>query len=428
MPQHILLTGGEIVTATSVEPADILIDGEIIAAVGPHLDVPADVPRIDISGLTVLPGLIDAHTHLREPGATHKEDFTSGTRAALAGGVTTVFAMPNTDPPITDRATFEQAASLAASKAVCDVGLYIGAMHDNAAEAAALSDRAIGLKMYMGSSTGSLLVDKFASQFAHFAAYPHDRILAVHAEDEQAVQYYVAQGEHRPPICAALAVARAIALAEQTDRRLHVCHVSTPYELQLIRDAKERGARITAEVCPHHLFLSTADRARLGPYGKVNPPLRSPESVAALWDLLSVADTVGTDHAPHTRPEKDGAQPPSGMPGLEAMLPLLLTAVHDGHLTLPNVVRLTASRPAELFALSGKGRVAPGFSADLALVDLTEAWTLTKGDLFTRCGWSPYEGRSLRGRVKQTYLRGQLAYNGGDVLVDPGYGRLIAPA
>lgn len=428
MPQHILLTGGEVVTATSVEPADVLIDGEVIAAVGPHLDVPTDVPRIDISGLTVLPGLIDAHTHLREPGATHKEDFTSGTRAALAGGVTTVFAMPNTDPPITDRTSFENAAALAAVKAVCDVGLYVGATPDNAAEAASLSDRAIGLKMYMGSSTGSLLVDEFASQFAHFAAYPSDRILAVHAEDEQAVQYYAAQGEHRPPICAALAVARAISLAEQTDRRLHVCHVSTPYELQLIRDAKERGARITAEVCPHHLFLSTDDRDRLGPYGKVNPPLRSPESVDALWDLLSVVDTIGTDHAPHTRPEKDGAQPPSGMPGLEAMLPLLLTAVSEGLLTLPDVTRLTASRPAELFALPGKGRISPGFSADLALVDLAEEWTLTGDDLFTRCGWLPYEGRSLHGRVKQTYLRGQLAYDGDDVLVDPGYGRLIAPA
>lgn len=428
MPQQILLTGGEVVTATSIERANILIDGEFIAAVGPHLEPPADLRRVDISGLTVLPGLIDVHTHLRDPGATHKEDFTSGTQAALAGGVTTVFAMPNTDPPITDRASFAHAASLAEAKAVCDVGFYIGATPDNAAEAAALSDRAVGLKMYMGSSTGSLLVDEFASQFAHFESYPHDRILAVHAEDEQAVRYYAALGEHRPPICAALAVARAIALAEQTGRRLHVCHVSTPYELQLVRDARKRGARITAEVCPHHLFLSTEDRDRLGPYGKVNPPLRSPESVAALWELFSVADTVGTDHAPHTRSEKTGAQPPSGMPGLEALLPLLLTAVSEGRLTMPDIARLTAARPAGLFALSGKGRVAPGFSADLALVDLTEQWTLTGDDLFTRCGWSPYEGRTFRGRVRQTYLRGTLAYDSGGILVDPGCGRLISPA
>jgi len=426
MTQQVLLRGANVASTHGVEPLDILIESERIAAVAPRLaDSAPQAEVIDLTGLTVLPGLIDAHVHLREPGGEHKEDFDSGTRAALAGGVTTVLAMPNTSPPITNCDTFEQANRLAAAKAVCDYGLYIGATADNAAEAASLADRAAGLKMYVGSSTGSLLVDHFAAQIAHFEGYPADRVIAVHAEDEAAVRYYATRGQRRPPICAALSVAYLLALAEQTGRRLHICHVSTRAELDLIREAKARGVPVTCEATPHHLFLTLEAEARIGALAVCNPPLREQADVDALWANLDVLDIVATDHAPHTLDEKRGDQPPSGMPGLETMLPLLLTAVHEGRLTLPDVVRLTATRLAEIFGLGRKGRIEPGCDADLTVVDLSARWTLGDAPLYTRCGWTPFAGREVRGRVERVYLRGRQVFDGERVLAGPGTGQPV---
>ncbi len=426
MDELVVLHGGEVVTPSGVSRQDILIEGEHIAAVGPDLAAAApQARRVDVSSLAVLPGLVDVHVHLREPGGEHKEDFYTGTRAALAGGVTTVFAMPNTSPPITSRDTFEDAASRASAQAVCDYGLYIGATPDNADEAARLSHRAVGLKMYIGSSTGDLLVDHFAAQIAHFEVYPRDRVIAVHAEDEDAVRYYAARGVRRPPICAALATAHVLALAEQIGRRLHICHVSTGYELALIRAARARGLDVTCEVTPHHLFMTIDEEQRIGALARVNPPLRGQSDVEALWAQRDVIDMVATDHAPHTLEEKQGGSPPSGMPGLETALPLLLTAVHEGRLTLPDIARWTAARPAEVFGLRRKGRVAPGFDADLALVDLSAEWTLGNEGLYTRCGWTPFAGRGVRGRIRQVYLRGRQVFVDGRVLAQPGTGRCV---
>lgn len=423
MSRRKILRGGSVVTHKGVERLDIAIEDEQIAAVEPHLDE-GKVAQADIAGLTVFPGLIDVHVHLREPGGEHKEDFYSGTCAALAGGVTTVLAMPNTQPPIIDYETFKDAQSRAAARAVCDYGLYVGATPDNAEEAAVL-DEAVALKMYIGSSTGELLVDQFPAQLAHFERYPKDRIVAVHAEDEAAVQYYAAQGTRRPPICAALASTHALTLAEQTQQRLHVCHVSTGYELALIRDARRRGLDVTCEVTPHHLFLNTSDDERLGPLGQVNPPLRERSEVAVLWASLGNIDMIATDHAPHTLDEKHSSSPPSGIPGLETMLPLLLTAAYEGRLSLSNIVRLTASQPAEVFGLARKGRIAPGYDADLTLVDLDMEWTIGNEGLLTRCGWTPFAGWNVRGHVVRVYLRGRMVFNKGDILAESGSGRQI---
>ncbi len=412
------------VTPGGVRQLDILIEGERIAAVGPHLATDtSSAIQVDIGGLTVLPGLIDVHVHLREPGGEHKEDFYTGTCAALAGGVTTVCAMPNTTPPITTRAAFNDALTRAAARAVCDYGLYVGATPDNASEAAALSRQAVGLKMYIGSSTGTLLVDQFAAQIAHFEQYPRDRIIAVHAEDEAAVQHYAARGQHRPPICAALATAHVLALAQHTGRRLHICHVSTGYELDLIADARRRGLDVTCEVTPHHLFMTTDDQQRLGPLSKVNPPVRDAEEVMALWARREVIDLVATDHAPHTLGEKHSSSPPSGMPGLETALPLLLTAFHEGRLSLPDIARWTSVRPAQVFGFRRKGRIAVGCDGDLTLVDLGAEWTLGQAGLYTRCGWTPFAGRTVRGRVERVYLRGQQVFSEGCVLAEPGFGQ-----
>ena len=432
----ILIQNGTLVTPQGIAQEDILVEGETIAAVGKDLSAPHSARIVNAEGLLIFPGLIDAHVHLREPGGEHKEDFASGTRAALAGGFTTVLAMPNTSPPLTDRETLAQIQALAKSKAVCDVGFFAGATADNAKGVAEL-EAVAGLKLYMGSSTGSLLVADLAGQTAHFERYPS--VIAVHAEDEEAVEYFSTRahfaklGQRRPPICAALAVSRALALAERFGTRLHVCHVSTAHEMALIRDAKARSARrnarggvkITCEVAPHHLFLNSDDETRLGSLGRMNPPLRSQKDVDALWKNLGIVDCIATDHAPHTLEEKRGPTPPSGVPGLETALPLLLTAVHEGKLLLLEIVRLLAEGPANIFGLKRKGCIAPGYDADLTLVDANTEWTIGEQALQTKCGWSPFEERKVRGQVARVFLRGQEVYASGEITTVPGYGQIV---
>jgi carbamoyl-phosphate synthase/aspartate carbamoyltransferase/dihydroorotase len=359
--------------------------------------------------------------HLREPGGEHKEDFASGTQAALAGGFTTVLAMPNTNPSLTDAATLGQTHAVAATKIVCDVGFFVGATGDNVEEAAALAG-VVGLKLYMGSSTGSLLVADLAGQASHFERYPG--VVAVHAEDESAVAHFAQRSIRRPPICASLAVSRALALAAEYGTRLHICHVSTAHELALIRDAKARGMSVTCEVAPHHLFLTAEDGDGLGSLGQMNPPLRPSSDVEALWANLDIVDCLATDHAPHTLQEKQSETPPSGVPGLETALPLMLTAVHEGKVSLEDIARLMAEGPSRTFGLERKGHVSPGGDADLTLVDPQAEWVVGERPLHTKCGWSPFEAKKVRGCVTGVFMRGHQVYEQGRVLVHPGFGRI----
>lgn len=403
----LLIRGGTLVTPQGVAQGDVLIEGETIAAIGPALPRAEATHVVDADGLLVLPGLVDPHVHLREPGGEHKEDLTSGTAAALAGGFTAVLAMPNTNPPLTNRAALKNVTRLAQAKACCDVGFFVGATADNADEAAALH-QAVGLKIYMEATTGDLLVNDPAALTTHFATYPAGRPLAVHAEGEM--------------------LALALELADRFRRRLHVCHVSTGADLAQILAARRRGVAVTCEVTPHHLFLSTADLAELGPLGEVKPPLRPPADGAALWAGLGEIDCLASDHAPHTLAEKHGAQPPAGLPGLETALPLLLTAAAEGKLTLEELVQRMAEAPARIYGLTGKGRLAPGCDGDLVLVDPAARWRLGERPFHTHCGWSPYAGRAVQGRVEAVFLRGRLAYEQGHVLSPPGAGRLLQPS
>jgi dihydroorotase (multifunctional complex type) len=418
-----LIRGSQVITQQGVSQADILIQGEWIIAVAPDLEA-GQAEVIEAQGFYALPGAIDAHVHFRDPGATHKEDFTSGSQAALAGGVTTVLDMPNTPLPTDSPDAFEEKARMAAAKACCDFGLFIGATGENAEQVAGVAGAA-GLKLYMGSSTGSLLVADLAGQQRQFGTYPADRPLAVHAEDEEAVRLY-SEGERRPPICAELAVGRAIALARRNRRRLHVCHVSTRAELDAIALARSQGVAVTCEVAPHHLFLSQADEARLGPLAVMNPPLRCEDEVQALWQGLGQVGMVASDHAPHTLAEKQGPKPPAGVPGVETSLPLLFDAALWGRLSLPHLVALTAANPATLYHLPHKGRIAAGFHADITLIDPEESLVLGQR-LYTKCGWTPFAGRRLRGRIERVLLRGSDACVQGEVVVPPGYGHFVSP-
>jgi carbamoyl-phosphate synthase/aspartate carbamoyltransferase/dihydroorotase len=294
--------------------------------------------------LRKLPGLIDVHVHLRDPGATHKEDFNTGTAAALAGGVVAVLDMPNNTPPTVNGQRLSEKAQIASKKARCDFGFYLGAAEDNVGDGATLSHRVAGLKIYMGQTYGSLKMAELAALMAHFQSWPADRPIAVHASGPSTSS---GQG---------LAMAGAIALARLYGKRLHICHVSRKAEIELIKKAKESWSakadlKLTCEVTPHHLFLTLADVARLDNLAHVKPPLGTEENRAALWDNLDIVDVIALDHAPHTMAEKEGPEPPPGVPGLETTLPLLLIAVADGRLSWERLIELTSENPARIFGL-----------------------------------------------------------------------------
>ena len=427
-----LIRQGLVVLPEGLARLDIRTSGEKIAALAEHLAPEAGEEVIDAGGRLVLPGLIDSHVHFRDPGGTHKEDFLTGTQAALAGGVTTILDMPNTQPPTVNRERLAEKAALAAEKAVVDYGFYLGATESNVEEAATASDAAVALKLYMGSSTGSLLVTEFAPLYRHFSTFPLHKPIVVHAEDEQSLKYFAAlhprdHNHARPALSAQIAVSRALAIAEKTGRALHIAHTTTARELELIREAKQKGVHVTCEVTPLHLFLSEEDQHRLGNFGKVNPPLRSESDRAALWTHFDTIDTIATDHAPHTRAEKNQPykQAPSGMPGVQTMLPLLLTAASEGMVTLNEIVKRCVVHPARIFGLKTKGALEIGKDADIVLVNPRVEYELTDEQMLSKCGWTPFAGRTVTGRIEQVFLRGSPAYERGRCLLKPGSGKPV---
>lgn len=343
-----------------------------------------------------LPGLVDPHVHLREPGATHKEDWDSGSAAALAGGFSAVLAMPNTQPPVTDAEAFSLTRQAAQRKARCDYAQYLGAGPDNAAELAELAPRAAGLKMYLDQTYGQLRLDDMALWGAHFAAWPPGMPIVAHAEGRT--------------------LAAVILFSALYDRAVHLAHVSLQEEILLIRQAKEKGLKVTCEVTPHHLLLTREDIPSLGEgRSEVRPRLASAVDRQALWDNLEVIDCFATDHAPHTLAEKEGPNPPPGFPGLETALALLLTAVHDGRLTFDDLLARMHTNPRRIFHLPEQ----PETWID---VDPEARWEIQARDMFSRCGWTPFEGWRVCGKVLRVVLRGQEAYRDGQVLAPPGSG------
>jgi len=345
----------------------------------------------------ILPGLIDPHVHLREPGATHKEDWDSGTAAALAGGFTALLAMPNTQPAVTDAETLAIALAAARKKARCDYAQYLGAGADNIATLPGLASAAAGLKMYLDQTYGPLRLDDMTVWMEHFARWPRHLPIVAHAEGRT--------------------LAAVILLAALYDRSLHIAHVSRREEILLIRRAKERGLKVTCEVAPHHLFLTSEDIPTLGAgRSEVRPRLATPGDCAALWENLEVIDCFATDHAPHTLQEKDSSNPPPGFPGLETALPLLLTAVKENRLTLEDLILRMYTNPQRIFAL-------PSQPDTWIEVDEEATWEICAAEMHTRSAWTPFEGWKVRGRVRRVVLRGQEAYRDGQVLAPPGYGK-----
>ncbi|XP_030201161.1 multifunctional protein CAD isoform X1 [Gadus morhua] len=347
--------------------------------------------------LVRLPGLIDVHVHLREPGACYKEDFSSGTAAALAGGVTMVCAMPNTAPAITDQATLALVQKLAKAGCRCDYALYVGAASDNAGLLPAIASQAVGLKMYLNDTFSTLKMDNVGLWMEHFEKWPKHLPIVAHAEKQT--------------------VAAVLMVAQLYQRSVHICHIAKKEEILIVRAAKQKGVQVTCEVAPHHLFLCEDNMADIGGEGwaQVRPMLGSRADMEALWENLDIIDCFATDHAPHSLEEKSGQNPPPGYPGLETMLPLLLTAVSDGRLTLDDIIRRLYDNPRKIFSL-------PVQDNTYVEVDLEQDWVIPKAMQFTKSKWTPFQGMKVRGKVRRVVLRGEVAYIDGQVLVSPGYG------
>ncbi|HEY8553784.1 MAG TPA: dihydroorotase [Burkholderiales bacterium] len=407
----------------SVFEGDVYCADGLIARIEPQLDLRAD-EEIDAEGRLLLPGVIDPQVHFREPGKEHKEDLASGSRAAAAGGVTSFLEMPNTDPPTTSQAALDDKLARAARKCVVNYGFFIGATAENIEEANR-AEPACGIKVFMGSSTGSLLMDRDEDLERLFAT--GTRLIAVHAEDEARIRERArryadrrdpaAHSEIRDNECALIATRKALALAKKYRRRLHILHLSTREEVELLR--REKPPWVTAEAIPNHLFLNTADYAALGTLAQMNPPIRAPEDNAALWQGLrdGVIDFIATDHAPHTLEEKRVGYPhsPSGMPGVETALPLMLTAMREGKCTLAEIQKWMCRAAMEAYGIPNKGRLLPGYDADLVLVDVETYRPVRNEALHTRVRWSPYAGRELTGWPVCTIVGGRVVYDRGTI-------------
>lgn len=373
---------------------------------------------VDCTGLHILPGVIDTQVHFREPGSTHKEDLESGSLSAVMGGVTGVFEMPNTSPLTITEAAFDDKIERASNRMHCDFAFYFGGTHDNVSILAQMEKKrgCAGVKVFMGSSTGSLLVadDDGVENILNAIS----RRAAFHSEDEYRLEdrkSFRVDGDPRShPVwrdveAALMCTKRLVALAEKTGQKIHVLHISTAEEMQFLKDKKHIAS---VEVTPHHLTLDETAYDRLGTYVQMNPPVRDAKHRDGIWWGLEqgVADIIGSDHAPHTRQEKDQAYPnsPSGMTGVQTLVPTMLNHVNNGKLTLERFVDMTSAGPNRLFGLATKGRIAVGYDADLTIVDLARKQTITNDWVKSRAGWTPYDGEQVTGWPVGTIVRGNI--------------------
>jgi dihydroorotase len=413
----LLIKGGITATPNGIAEADVGVVGGKIVAVGALANAKA-AEAFDAKGLHVLPGVIDSQVHFREPGNEHKEDLETGSRAAVLGGVTGVFEMPNTAPPTTTRAAIEDKLARAKNRMHCDYAFYAGATPQNVGALAELEriPGVCGVKAFLGSSTGTLLLSHPDDILA--ALKSGTRRVAVHSEDEDRLE--ARKGERikgdvrshpvwRDVETATRSTERVIRLAQKAGRRLHILHTTTAEEVPLIAAARDL---VTMETTPQHLTLAAPEcYERLGTYAQMNPPIRDARHREALWKAVNegLVDVIGSDHAPHTREEKDKTYPdtPSGMPGVQTLATILLDHVNAGRMTLERFVDLTSAGAARIFGIASKGRIALGFDADFTVVDLKKKRKIENSWIATRAGWTPFDGMTTTGWPVATIIRGK---------------------
>lgn len=423
----LLLRNGMVLLPTGeLQILDVLVDRGKIIELGENLDAQTD-RELDATGLTLLPGVIDPQVHFREPGLEHKEDFTSAGRACVKGGVTSFLEMPNTKPLTVNQATLNDKIARAGQKSLANFGFFVGATSYNIDELESVHP-CCGIKIFMGSMKGDLLVDQDELLERIFAK--GERLIAVHAEDQARIKerreklldnpHPAIHSEIQDDQAALLATKKAVTLSLKYRRRLHILHLSTKLEVDYLRQYK--APWITAEVTPQHLFLNTDAYQSLGTLAQMNPPLRSVEDNEALWQGLrdGILDFIATDHAPHTLEEKAKPYPhsPSGMPGVETALTLMLTAMVQGKCTLHQVSNWMSRNVANAYQIPCKGEIRRGWDADLVLVDLKTWQKVDRGQLQTKCGWSPFEGWNLTGYPQYTIVNGFIVYDRGNFLVE----------
>ncbi|MCC6724577.1 MAG: dihydroorotase [Saprospiraceae bacterium] len=428
--KSILIKDVQIVNRGKTTSGDLLIRNGRLERVGGVIDVKADVELVG-AGLHALPGIIDDQVHFREPGLTHKADLYTEPRAAVAGGVTTFMEMPNTKPTATTQALLEEKYQTAAVKSLANYSFFMGGTNDNLDEVLRTNPRNVcGIKLFMGSSTGNMLVDNERTLDGVFSQCP--MLIATHCEDETTVRSNEAifrekygdnlPIEFHPEIRSVEACLKsstlAVELAKRHNTRLHILHISTKDELTLFRnDIPLEQKRITSEVCVHHLYFNSDDYRRLGAQIKCNPAVKGPEHQAALLPALldDRLDIIATDHAPHTWDEKQGTyfNTPSGVPLVQHTLNIMLEFYHKGLISLERIVEKMSHAPAICFRIEDRGFLEEGQWADLSLVDLNREWSVAKDNLYYKCGWSPFEGHRFRGRVESTIVSGHLAWHNG---------------
>ncbi len=431
-PYDLLLKGGTVVSHSGIAPADIGVRAGRIVAIG-DLDPASAAETIDCTGLHVLPGIIDTQVHFREPGGEHKEDLETGSRAAVLGGVTGVFEMPNTSPATTTAEAIADKVRRATDRMFCDFAFYAGATAENADTLGELEQLpgVCGVKVFMGSSTGNLLVADDATLARVLAAI--SRRAAFHSEDEDRLE--ARKGERitgdprshpawRDAETAVRSTTRLLRLARAAGKRIHVLHVSTAEELPLLAQARDFAS---VEVTPHHLTLAAPEcYERLGTLAQMNPPVREARHREALWRAVAsgLVDVLGSDHAPHLPEEKATDYPasPSGMPGVQTLVPVMLDHVNAGRLSLQRFVDLMCEGPHRLFQIAGKGRIAQGYDADFTVVDLKARRTITNDWIASRCGWTPYDGMRVTGWPVMTIVRGRVVMRE-DEITGTGTGR-----
>jgi dihydroorotase len=403
---------------------DVLTSDRTIVEVAPEISATTPITEIDAEGLTLLPGVIDPQVHFREPGLEYKEDLFTASCACAKGGVTSFLEMPNTRPATITQQALDEKLQRASQKCLVNYGFFIGATADNLPDLL-LAKPTCGIKVFMGSAHGQLLVDQEAALEAIFSK--GERLIAVHAEDQARINERRKEfaGIHDPVVhsqiqdnqAALLATQQALRLSKKYQRRLHILHMSTAEEADLLRH--DKPSWVTAEVTPQHLLLNTSAYAKIGTLAQMNPPLRSPHDNEVLWQALrdGVIDFIATDHAPHTLEEKAQEYPntPSGMPGVETSLPLMLTTAMQGQCTLSQVSHWMSQAVAKAYGIPKKGAIAPGYDADLVLVDLRTYRPVLREELLTKCGWSPFEGWNLTGWPVITIVGGQIVYEKGKV-------------
>ncbi len=430
----LILKGGTVVNQDGTGVRDLGISGGRISAIG-ELSAASAGESIDCRGLHVLPGVIDSHVHFREPGLTHKEDLETGSRGAVLGGVTAVFEMPNTNPPTTGPQALLDKVNRARHRMHCDFAFYVGGTRENTSELGELErlPGACGVKVFMGSSTGSLLVED--DDGVRGILKNIRRRAAFHSEDEYRLRERMHlrvegdAGSHpvwRDATAALLCTRRLIALARETGKRVHVLHVTTREEIELLTEHKDVAS---AEATPAHLTLAAPDcYDRLGTFAQLNPPIRNATHRDGIWRGIGqgIIDTLGSDHSPHTREEKSHPYPKthSGMTGVQTLVPVMLDHVAAGRLSLTRFVDLTSAGPARVFGIARKGRIAAGYDADLTIVDLKRRETIRNAWIASRSGWTPYDGMTVTGWPVGTFVRGFKVMWQGE-LVTPSQGEAV---